>query len=334
MTGGVPGSLVGGSVLRPQEPSCTTFSRSRWSWPSRRSRCWRRSARAGSASGCGSRRRPSSCWPRRSAPTCSPTSARSRIRADQRIVTVALVLILFDGGMHIGLSRFRPVAGGRSSGSAWPAPSPPPAPSPCSRTLLFGFDWQAALLLGTALAPTDPAVVFSVLGRREVVGRSGTLLEGESGANDPVGIALMISLLGATGGGWHAVGHGAVEFALQMVLGIAFGRGRGSRCGGCCSTSRCPTRRSTRCATVAFGLLLYGVDHARARVGLPRGASSPGSWSATPGRRTSARSSGSPRPPAASARSSPSPCSGLSIPISEAFGARPRLDRASPSPRC
>ncbi len=36
--------------------------------------------------------------------------------------------------------------------------------------LLFGFGWQAALLLGTALAPTDPAVVFSVLGRREVVG--------------------------------------------------------------------------------------------------------------------------------------------------------------------
>ena len=33
------------------------------------------------------------------------------LRADQRIVTVALVVILFDGGMHIGLRRFRPVAG-------------------------------------------------------------------------------------------------------------------------------------------------------------------------------------------------------------------------------
>ena len=40
-------------------------------------------------------------------------------------------------------------------------------------------------------------MVFSVLGRREVTGRSGTLLEGESGANDPVGIALMVSLLAA-----------------------------------------------------------------------------------------------------------------------------------------
>ena len=37
-----------------------------------------------------------------------------------------------------------------------------------------------------------PAAVFSVLGKREIVGRSGTILEGESGANDPVGIALML----------------------------------------------------------------------------------------------------------------------------------------------
>ena len=49
-------------------------------------------------------------------------------------------------------------------------------------------------LLGAALAPTDPAVMFSVLRRnREVGGRTGTILEGESGANDPVGIALMIA---------------------------------------------------------------------------------------------------------------------------------------------
>ena len=42
---------------------------------------------------------------------------------------------------------------------------------------------------GAALAPTDPAVVFWVLGRREIVGRSGVLLQDEAGANDPVGIA-------------------------------------------------------------------------------------------------------------------------------------------------
>jgi cell volume regulation protein A len=87
----------------------------------------------------------------------------------------------------------------------------------------FGFSWYAALLLGAVLAPTDPAVVFSVLGQQEITGRAGTILEGESGTNDPVGIALVASLLSAgrlTGG---SVGHAAGQFALQMGVGAVVG---------------------------------------------------------------------------------------------------------------
>ena len=50
---------------------------------------------------------------------------------------------------------------------------------------LFGFDWTTAGILGAALAPTDPAVMFSVLGKREIGGRTGTILEGESGRERP-----------------------------------------------------------------------------------------------------------------------------------------------------
>jgi cell volume regulation protein A len=87
----------------------------------------------------------------------------------------------------------------------------------------FGFSWYIALLLGTVIAPTDPAVVFSILGQREIAGRSSTILEGESGANDPVGIALLVSLLAAgslSGGALLQVGG---EFILQMGAGAAFG---------------------------------------------------------------------------------------------------------------
>jgi len=62
-----------------------------------------------------------------------------------------------------------------------------------------------------------------VLGRRELAGRTGTLLEGESGANDPVGIALMVALLGAAGGPWSAAGQVVVEFLRQMAVGAAVG---------------------------------------------------------------------------------------------------------------
>lgn len=144
----------------------------------------------------------------------------------QRVVTVMLVLLLFDGGMHIGRRRLRSAAGA----IVWIGVAGTAVTSVGVAVLahyLFGLDWRAALLVGVALAPTDPAVVFSVLGRREVGGRSGTLLEGESGANDPVGIAAMTALLAAGTGGAGAIGSGLVEFALQMTVGAALGLGGG-----------------------------------------------------------------------------------------------------------
>src|SRR5207302_7679726 len=90
---------------------------------------------------------------------------------------------------------------------------------------LFGFDWTIAGVLGAALAPTDPAVMFSVLGNREVGGRTAAILEGESGANDPVGIALMIGMLAyATsthGSVWSVVREFSLEMAVGLVVGVA-----------------------------------------------------------------------------------------------------------------
>ncbi|MFB9237774.1 cation:proton antiporter [Plantactinospora siamensis] len=141
----------------------------------------------------------------------------------REIVTVALILVLFSGGMEIGWRRLRPALVPVLSigvlGTVFTAVA-----LAAAAHLLFDFAWLPALLLGTALAPTDPAAVFSVLGRREVVGRAGTILEGESGANDPVGIALMLSLLAAgTASGWSAVGTGLREFVLQLGIGGVVG---------------------------------------------------------------------------------------------------------------
>jgi cell volume regulation protein A len=141
----------------------------------------------------------------------------------QQIVTVALVVILFDGGMHIGWDRFSANAGAIT----WLGVAGTAVTTGALGLLghrLFGLTWRDAFLVGTALAPTDPVVVFSVLSGRQVDGRSGVLLQGESGANDPVGIALMAALLTTGGGsGLAAVGHGVLEFALQMVVGALVG---------------------------------------------------------------------------------------------------------------
>jgi cell volume regulation protein A len=143
-------------------------------------------------------------------------------RTVERLVTVALVVILYDGGRHIGAARFRTAAGGilvlGVAGTFLTV-----AGAAVLVHALLGVSWYLAVLVATAVAPTDPAVVFSVLGRREIEGRSGTLLEGESGANDPVGIALMAGLLGAGSLSGGAVAHVAGTFALQMLVGVAVG---------------------------------------------------------------------------------------------------------------
>jgi cell volume regulation protein A len=140
------------------------------------------------------------------------------LRTVERLVSVALVVILFDGGMQIGWRRFRAAAGTIAFVGVVGTFLTTAALAVLAH-LAFGLDWYLALLLGTAIAPTDPAVVFSVLGQRDLAGRSGTILEGESGANDPVGIALMTSLLAAGGLGVSAFAHVTGEFFLQMLVG-------------------------------------------------------------------------------------------------------------------
>jgi potassium/hydrogen antiporter len=151
-----------------------------------------------------------------------PKLARVSGSTVQHVVTIALAFILFDGGMHIGWRRFR----GAALATGWLGIAGTLVTAGITATaahFLFGIGWRLALLLGTALAPTDPAVVFSVLGRREVGGRTGVMLEGESGANDPVGIALLVALLGATGSPAAAAGHIALTFVLQMTIGAGIG---------------------------------------------------------------------------------------------------------------
>lgn len=140
----------------------------------------------------------------------------------ERIATVALIVILFDGGSSIGLRRFR--------AAAIPIASLGVLGTFATAGLIavfahwaFGLAWVTSGLLGAAIAPTDPAVMFSVLGEREVKGRTGTILEGESGANDPVGIALMIGMIElathADASFWIVVR----VFVEQMSIGLAIG---------------------------------------------------------------------------------------------------------------
>jgi cell volume regulation protein A len=140
----------------------------------------------------------------------------------QRVATLALIAILFDGGMSIGLRRFRSAAVPITVLGVFGTFGTAPLVAVAAHTVL-GFSWTVALLIGAALAPTDPAVTFSVLAGKEVHGRSGTILEGESGFNDPVGIALMIGMIDLATHPSATVADVAWEFLRQMGVGLAVG---------------------------------------------------------------------------------------------------------------
>jgi cell volume regulation protein A len=179
-------------------------------------------------------------------------------RTVERIVTVALLCILFDGGMHIGRERLRSALGAVAvvgvAGTFLTA-----AGGALILHFVIGIGWYPSVLVATAVAPTDPAVVFSVLGTREVSGRSGTILEGESGANDPVGIALMASLLSAGGLSGGAIGHVVSEFALQMGVGLAVGLLGGTALLWFMRRVPLPSEGLYPLRTLACALALYGI---------------------------------------------------------------------------
>jgi cell volume regulation protein A len=144
----------------------------------------------------------------------------------ERLGTVALIVILFDGGASIGLRRFRVAATPIVSLGILGTFATAGLVAVFAHATL-GLQWLSAGLLGAAVAPTDPAVMFSVLGDREVGGRSGTILEGESGANDPVGIALMLGLIElathADASFWVVVRIFCEQMAIGLAIGIAGG---------------------------------------------------------------------------------------------------------------
>ena len=144
------------------------------------------------------------------------------IETVERIGVIALIVILFDGGLHIGLARFRrsaaPILALGTLGTFATA-----GLVALAAHYVLGLDWIVAGLIGAAIAPTDPAVTFSVLGGREIRGRSGTILEGEAGTNDPVGIALMIGMIELATEEDAGFGVVVEEFVLEMAIGLGVG---------------------------------------------------------------------------------------------------------------
>ena len=137
----------------------------------------------------------------------------------------ALVLILANGGLTTKVDQLRPVLG-----PSLALASVGIAVSICVVALplifIFDFDPQLAVLLGTVLAATDAAAVFSLLGRMRVNSKVRTLLEAEAGFNDaPVVVIVSIVASGSWGetAAWLIPILVVAEIIGGAIIGIAVG---------------------------------------------------------------------------------------------------------------
>jgi potassium/hydrogen antiporter len=141
------------------------------------------------------------------------------------IGSMALAIILFDGGLRTSFSNFR-VAVWPSFLLATVGVALTAVLTALAAQLLLGLGWIESLLIGSIVASTDAAAVFFLLHLHglEVKPRVRSLLEVESAINDPMAVFLTIScvellLSESSGASWWL----AIDFIVQIIGGAAAG---------------------------------------------------------------------------------------------------------------
>jgi cell volume regulation protein A len=137
--------------------------------------------------------------------------------------TVALVLILFDGGLNTPLERIRAAIRPALVLATVGVFATAALVAVCAR--LFGLSWTQAFLLGAIVSSTDAAAVFSILrgSSLQLKKRVGILLELESGLNDPMAVALTIALTQCLVERSAMRLGSALDIPLALALGGVFG---------------------------------------------------------------------------------------------------------------
>ena len=172
--------------------------------------------------------------------------------------TIALVLILFEGGLSAGWSEIRPVLGTAASlatvGTVVTA-----VIAGLAAHLFFDLSVLEGMIVGAAIAATDSAAIFAVLRRSTLEKRLARTLEGESGMNDPVALLLVIGFIE-----WiQEPGYGLADMAGLMALKLAIGAAVGVAIGRLATTAldrvRLPTDGIYPVATIAIAGLSFGL---------------------------------------------------------------------------
>lgn len=146
----------------------------------------------------------------------------------QFIGIIALVLILFSGGLSTEWNEVRPVFKEGLLLSTFGVLITAITVG-LFASVLLGFSFLEGLLLGSIVSSTDAAAVFSVLRSKGISlkGKLKPLLELESGSNDPMAIFLTVGLIQLITQPNLSVLNLIGLFIQQMLIGALVGYGMG-----------------------------------------------------------------------------------------------------------
>ena len=138
--------------------------------------------------------------------------------------SVALALILFDSGFGTPSATLR-LAAGPASVLATLGVLLTAAIFAIAARASLGYGWGESLLLGAIVGSTDAAAVFFLLrvGGITIRERVRSILEVESGSNDPMAILVTITIVGLLSTG--ALEAEPAPLALALEFGLAIGIG-------------------------------------------------------------------------------------------------------------
>src|SRR5580704_4338670 len=138
--------------------------------------------------------------------------------------SIALALILFDGGLRTRFATFRSVLAPSLALATLGVLITAALTAPVARYAL-GLRWTEALLVGAVVASTDAAAVFFLIHARglRLRRRVGAILEVESGSNDPFAVFLTLLLIEFLLSGTESWQHVVLTLVQEAILGGILG---------------------------------------------------------------------------------------------------------------
>ena len=144
----------------------------------------------------------------------------------QLVFTLGVSLILFHGGIQISLRVISRTAFGLGM-LVLPGVLVTALIVAAVAAPIFSVPFTVALLLGSVLAATDPAILIPLFDRIRLRPKVSQTVIAESAFNDPTGTILALTVASAVVGGGVTMSDTVLDFVQSLVLGALFGLGGG-----------------------------------------------------------------------------------------------------------